>query len=74
MILNGGGWHYLAVRKLSAFLKGITSKHNGNFYFLNCLKHFRTENKLKSHKKISCNKGFCGVLMSFEDTKILELN
>ena len=27
MIANGEGWHYLAVKKLSAFLKGITSKH-----------------------------------------------
>ena len=24
---NGEGWHYLAVKKLSALLKGITSKH-----------------------------------------------
>ena len=27
MIANGEGWHYLAVKKLSALLKGITSKH-----------------------------------------------
>ena len=26
MIPNGEGWHYLAVKKLSALLKGITSK------------------------------------------------
>ena len=27
MIANGEGWHYLAVKKQSALLKGITSKH-----------------------------------------------
>ena len=31
------GQHYLAVKKLSALLRGITSKHNGDFYSLNCL-------------------------------------
>ena len=38
------GWHYLAVNKLSALLRGITSKHHGDFYRLNCLHSFRTEN------------------------------
>ena len=27
MIQNGEGWHYLAVKTLSALLSGITSKH-----------------------------------------------
>ena len=33
MILNDVGqrWHYLAVKKLSALLRGITSKNNGDF-------------------------------------------
>ena len=43
--------HYLAVKTFSAFLSGVTSKHNGNFYCLNCLHSYRTENKLKSHEK-----------------------
>ena len=46
------GWHCLAVKKLSTLLKGITTKHHGDFYRLNCLHSFRTENKLKSHVKI----------------------
>ena len=41
---------YLTVRKLSALLHGITSKHESNFYCLNCLYSFRTENKVKSHE------------------------
>ena len=43
--------HYFAVKKLSALLRGITSKHYDNFYCLNCLYFFRKKNKLESHKK-----------------------
>ena len=41
-------WHYLAVKKLFALQWGITLKHDDDFYCLNCLHSFRTENKLKS--------------------------
>ena len=34
-------------KKLSALIRGITSKHKGDFYSLNCFQSFRTENKLK---------------------------
>ena len=27
------GWHYLVVQKLSAFLRGVTSKHDHDFHF-----------------------------------------
>ena len=37
MIPNGEGWHYIAVKKLPALLRGITSKHQGDFYCLNRL-------------------------------------
>ena len=50
MILNGEDWHYFAVKRLSALLRGITSKHYGDFC-LNCLHSFATENKLESQKK-----------------------
>ena len=48
----------LQQRKLSALLRGITSKNNGNFYCLNCLCSFRTKTKLESHKKVCENKDF----------------
>ena len=44
--------------ELSILLRGITSKHHGNFYCLNCLDSFRTENKLKPHEKVYKNKDF----------------
>ena len=36
IITDGKKWHYLAVKSLSALLRGITSNHNGDFYCLNC--------------------------------------
>ena len=76
MALNGekreakskGRWHYLAAKKLSAFLRGITSKHYGEFSCLN------SKNQLESHKKVCENKDFCNVIMPSEDTKILEFD
>ena len=74
MIPNGEGWPYLAVKKISALLRGITSKRVGDLYCFNCLHSFRIKSKHKSHKKVCENKDFCGVLMPPEDTKILEFN
>ena len=42
------GWQYLQVQKITALLRGITSKHDGDFYCLNFVLFFWTENKLKS--------------------------
>ena len=61
-------------KKLSTLLRGITSKHRGNFYCLNCLRYFKTENKLKSHQKVCKNKDFFGIVMPSEKDKILEFN
>ena len=53
MIPNGEGRHYLAVKKLSALLKGIRTKRKGDFYCLNCLysnKRKKTNwNHIKEH-------------------------
>ena len=67
-------WDYLAVKRLSTLLRGITPKHHGEFYCLNCLHTFRAENKLKCHEKVCKNKDFCGIVMSSEKHNILEVN
>ena len=51
-------WHYRPVKKLSALLREITSKHDDGFYCLNCLYSFRTKNKLKSNEKVYKNEDF----------------
>ena len=68
------GWHYLAVKQLSALLHRGSSKHKGNFYCSNCLHSFRTENKLKSREKLCQNKDFCGIVMPSEKDKKLGFN
>ena len=45
-------WHYPAVKSL---LRRITSSHDGDFYCLNCLHSYRTENKLKRREKVCKN-------------------
>ena len=74
MIINGEKWHYLAVKKLSALLRGITSKHYYGFYCLNYLHSFRTKNKPELYKRLCENRDFCDRTMPSEDTKILEFN
>ena len=74
MIPNGEGWHYLAVKKLSALLRGITPKHHSDFYCLNFLHSFATKNKCESQKRVCENNDFCNIIMPSEDTKIFEFN
>ena len=51
-----------------------TSKHHGGFYCSNCLHSFRTENKLKSHEKVSKNKDFYGNVVPAEKDNISKSN
>ena len=37
-------------KSLSRSFRGITANHNGDFYCLNCLHSFRTDNALKNMK------------------------
>ena len=48
---DGKRQHYLAVKSLSALLRGISSSNNGDFYCLNCFHSYRTLNKLKNMKE-----------------------
>ena len=52
MLTDGEKWHYLAVKSLSALVRGITGNNNGDFYCINCFQPYATENKLKKHKKV----------------------
>ena len=61
-------------KKLSTLLKGITSKHNFDFYCLTYPYSFITENELKSHEKLCKNKDFCGIILSSEKSNVLEFN
>ena len=74
MIPNGKGrWHNLAVKKLSALLRRITSKHSVMF-IVSIAFILLEQNKLEWHEKVCKNKSFCNIIMPSEDTKILEFN
>ena len=73
-ISNGEKWYYLAVRKLSVLLRGITSKSHSDFYCLNWVYTFRTKIKLELHKRVCENKDFCNIIFPSDDTKILEFS
>ena len=71
---DGKKWHYLAVKSISALLRGITSNHDGDFYCLNCFHSYRTKEKLKKHEKVCNNHDYCYVKMPNEFEKILKYN
>ena len=55
-------------------LKRITLKNYGDFYCLNCLHPFRTENQLKSHQKFIKTKDFFGnVIPSQKGCKLINI-
>ena len=74
LMTEGKKWRYLAVKKLSALLGGITDNNNGDFYCLNCFCSYTTENKLNKHKNVCENHDYCYVEMPEENNKILKYN
>ena len=69
---DGEKWHYLAVRSLSALLRGISSSNNGDFYCLNCFYSYSTLNKLKKHERACNNHDYCHADMGEEVKNILK--
>ena len=66
--------HYIAVKQLSALLRGMTSKHHGHLYRLNCLHCFPSEKNLNHIKNLFESKEFCSMIMPIEDPKFYEFN
>ena len=59
---------------MSALFRGITSNHKEDFYYLNCFHSYGTKEKLKKHKNLCENHGYCYVEMPEKDDKILKYN
>ena len=74
MITDGEKWHYLAVKRLSVLFREITSRHDGDFYCLDCFHSYTTENIFKEHKKVCENHDYCYVEMPEEYNKTLKYN
>ena len=74
MIIDSKKWDYLVTKKLSALLRGETSKHDRYFYCLNCFHSHSTKDKLKKHKDVCEKHNYCYVEMQKEDNKVLKYN
>ena len=62
------------IRSLSRLFRGITGNNHGDYYCLNCLHSFRTDNALKRHERICENHDYCHVEMPTKDNKTLKYN
>ena len=74
MITDGKKLHYLAVKQLPALLRGITWKHEGDFYCLNYFHSYSTKYRLKKHKDVCGNHDYCYIEMPKENNKVLKYN
>ena len=74
MINDGEKWHYIALKKLSTLLRGITSKHIGDIYCLISFHAYCTEDKLKKLQNVCKNHGYFYEEMPKVDNKILKFN
>ena len=43
----------------SRLFRGVTSNHDGDFYCLNCLHSFRTDNVLEKHERLCDDNDYC---------------
>ena len=59
---------------LPALIRGVTSKHVGDFYCLNCFHSYSTAKKRKKHYNVCKNHDYCYAEMPKEDDKILKYN
>ena len=73
MIPNGPNQNCLAVTRISALFRGITSNHNGDYYCFNSFDSYATENKIKS-QKIICKNHDCYIEMSEESNNTMKYN
>ena len=64
----------LMIKHLSRLLRGITSNHKEDFYYLNCFHSYRTENKLEAHKKTCENHDYCHAEMPTKNNNIIKYN
>ena len=74
MITGGKKLHYLAVKSLSALLRGVTSKHDGVLNCFNCFHAYSTKNRLEKHEKVCTDHDYCYVEMPSKENKTFKYN
>ena len=74
IITDGKKWRYLAIKKLLALFRGITSNNNGDFYCISSLHSFRTGTKIKGHENVCKNHDYYYIEIPKVHNKILKYN
>ena len=86
MITDNIKWHYLALKSISTndglvkpiqslsrlFNKIASTNGINDYYYLNCFKSYKTENKLKEHGLLCDNQDYYEIIMPDENHKILK--
>ena len=72
MIPDGKKCYYLAVKSLYTLLREIKSNHNEDFYCLNCVHSYSTNNKPKRHERVCNGHDYCHVEMPNEGNRVLK--
>ena len=72
MIPDDKKCYYLAVKSLYTLLREITSNHNEDFYCLNCVHSYSTNNKPKRHERVCNGHDYCHVEMPNEGNRVLK--
>ena len=67
-------WHHLAIKSIPGLLRGVTSKHDGDFYCLDCSSSYTSERKLIKHERICMDHDFRDIKIPDENNKILKYN
>ena len=63
-----------SIKSLSGLFRGTTLNNKGDFYCLNCLHSFRSDNALKIHERICKNNNYWEEVMPTKSNKILKYN
>ena len=63
--------HYVSAKGLSRLCRGLFPNNNGDFYCLNWLHAYRTENSLKKHERLYLDEKYCHIKLPNKDKNIL---
>ena len=72
-MMNGTNdeWHYVSAKSLSRLSRALFSKNNGDFYCLNCLHSYGTENNLEKHERLYLDNKYCHIKLPKKGKNIL---
>ncbi|XP_057299543.1 uncharacterized protein LOC130630167 [Hydractinia symbiolongicarpus] len=68
IIQEGGKKHYVAIKRYSALMRGLSSRHRGDHYCRNCMHGFRSQETRDNHMKVCMDHDFCEIVMPEEGT------